>query len=74
MPDKLPKGWVKTSLGEIRRDASSGISQQEMRGETFELYSVPAFEDRKREILPGEKIGSNKITVAPGDVLLCRIG
>ena len=44
-----------------------------MRGESFELYSVPAFEERKPEILPGEKIGSNKNTVAPGDVLLCKI-
>jgi type I restriction enzyme, S subunit len=73
MPDKLPKGWVKTTLGEIRLDASLGISQQQMYGETFELYSVPAFEERKPEILPGEKIGSNKITVAQGDVLLCKI-
>jgi len=43
VPEKLPKGWVKTTLGEIRHDASLGISQQQMRGETFELYSVPAF-------------------------------
>lgn len=73
MLDKLPKGWVQTTLGEIRRDASMGFTQQQMRSETFELYSVPAFDERKPEILAGEKIGSNKKTVAPGDVLLCKI-
>ena len=50
-----------------------GISQRQMRGDTFELYSVPAFEERKPEIVRGEEIGSNKATVAPGDVLLCKI-
>jgi type I restriction enzyme S subunit len=73
MPDKLPKGWVKTTLGEIRRDTSAGISQQEMRGETFELYSVPAFSEGKPEVVTGDQVGSNKVVVAPGDVLICKI-
>lgn len=73
MPDRLPKGWVKTTLGEIRRDDSFGISQQEMQGEVFELYSVPAFSGGKPFVIPGEEIGSNKIVVSPGDVLICKI-
>ena len=44
-----------------------------MHGETFELYSVPAFSERKPEVVPGDEIGSNKILVSPSDVLLCKI-
>lgn len=73
MPEKLPQGWVKTTLGEIRLDKSMGISQEQMRGETFELYSVPAFSEGKPEVVLGDTIGSNKILVSPGDVLLCKI-
>lgn len=73
MPEKLPQGWVKTTLGEIRLDESMGISQEQMRGKTFELYSVPAFSEGKSEIVLGDAIGSNKILVSPGDVLLCKI-
>ena len=73
MPEELPKGWVKTTLGEIRHDKSMGISQNQMHGETFELYSVPAYRGGKPEIVSGQTIGSNKILVHPGDVLLCKI-
>lgn len=73
MPEELPKGWVRTTLAEIRHYVGVGISQNQMRGETFELYSVPAYREGKPEIIPGEMIGSNKIIVHPGDVLLCKI-
>ncbi|MGH7452498.1 MAG: restriction endonuclease subunit S, partial [bacterium] len=73
MPEKLPQEWVKTTLGEIRLDESMGISQEQIRGETFELYSVPAFSEGKPEVVLGDTIGSNKILVSPGDVLLCKI-
>ena len=73
MPEELPRGWIKTTLGEIRHDESRGISQDRMHGETFELYSVPAFSERKPEVVPGDEIGSNKILVSPSDVLLCKI-
>ena len=73
MPEELPKGWVKTTLSEIRHNKSWGISQNQMHGETFELYSVPAYRGGKPEIVLGETVGSNKIIVHPGDVLLCKI-
>ncbi len=73
MSEELPKGWVKARLGDIRRDNSIGISQEQMRGETFELYSVPAFSEGKPEVVSGNTIGSNKVLVSPGDVLLCKI-
>ena len=73
MHEELPKGWVKTRLGDIRRDNSVGITQEQMRGETFELYSVPAFSEGKPEVISGNTIGSNKVLVSPSDVLLCKI-
>lgn len=41
--------------------------------ETFALYSVPAFDQGRPEILRGRDIGSAKQAVSPGDVLLSRI-
>lgn len=73
MASQLPVNWVETTLGEIRIDRSIGISQAEMRGEEFELYSVPAYTERNPETARGDSIGSNKILVHPGDVLLCKI-
>ena len=39
----------------------------------YELYSVPSFESQHPEIIKGEDIGSSKITVEDGDVLVCKI-
>ncbi len=41
--------------------------------EEFELYSIPAFDSGRPEIVKGEQIGSTKQLVKPGDVLLSRI-
>jgi len=35
--------------------------------------TVPAFSEGKPEIISGDQVGSNKILVSPGDVLLCKI-
>jgi type I restriction enzyme M protein len=39
----------------------------------FELWSIPAYDARKPELLQGGDIGSQKKCVFPGDVLLSRI-
>lgn len=39
----------------------------------FELYSVPSYEFGTPEIVKGKDIGSNKQTVEPDTVLLCKI-
>lgn len=39
----------------------------------YELYSVPSFEAKYPEIIKGCQIGSSKITVEEGDVLICKI-
>ena len=41
--------------------------------ETFCLYSIPSFDVGAPEFLPGSSIGSAKLIVRPGDVLLSRI-
>lgn len=41
--------------------------------EEFDLYSIPAFDQGKPEVLQGSAIGSAKQIVQPADVLLSRI-
>ena len=69
----LPEGWVWTKLGEIRTDWSKGVEPNKFPEQQFELYSVPSFDLRMPEIVPGSNIGSNKQTVENGTALLCKI-
>jgi type I restriction enzyme S subunit len=41
--------------------------------ETFDLYSIPAYDAGEPELAQGKDIGSAKQVVAPGDVLLSKI-
>ena len=41
--------------------------------ETYELWSIPAFDKGETEVLKGSEIGSPKKIVCPGDILLSRI-
>ncbi|MET9554261.1 restriction endonuclease subunit S [Streptomyces sp. NPDC006645] len=41
--------------------------------EIFDLYSIPAFDSGKSELTVGNRIGSPKQVVQPGDVLLAKI-
>ncbi|MFN9031351.1 MAG: hypothetical protein ACK54C_14780 [Betaproteobacteria bacterium] len=60
-------------LGEFLAKRSRGIVPASTPDETFELYSVPAFEAKRPEVVTGGQIGSNKQIVDPGTVLLCKI-
>lgn len=60
-------------LGDFLAKRSRGIVPASTPDETFELYSVPAFEDKRPEVVTGGQIGSNKQVVIPGTVLLCKI-
>ncbi len=60
-------------LGEFLAKRSRGIVPASTPDETFELYSVPAFEGKRPEVVTGGQIGSNKQIVDPGTVLLCKI-
>ena len=65
----LPPGWCLTNLGGIQLDLSKIVDPDE----SFELYSVPSHERCEPEVTKGNEIGSNKQTVEPGTVLLCKI-
>ena len=41
--------------------------------EEFDLYSIPAYDSGKPEVLRGDEIGSSKQIIEPGDLLLSRI-
>ena len=60
-------------LGDFLAKRSRGIVPASAPDETFELYSVPAFEGKQPEVITGGRIGSNKQIVDPGTVLLCKI-
>ena len=71
--ETLPKSWVWTTLGEMQLDLSQSINPVKTPEKTFELYSVPKFEEGIPEIVLGKGIGSNKITIQNECVLLCKI-
>ena len=73
MTERLPTGWIATTLGHIRLDLSKSANPSKMPGEMFELYSVPSFTERQPEIVGGNAIGSTKRTVEANTVLLCKI-
>ena len=60
-------------LGSLMATKSSSIDPAKFPSETFDLYSIPAYDSREPEVLPGSAIGSSKQTVESGDVLLSRI-
>ena len=71
--DRLPMGWVTTTLGAIRSDVSRGILPSDTPEQVFDLYSIPNFPLREPEVLTGAAVGSNKQTTSPGTVLLSKI-
>lgn len=71
--NELPEGWVWTTLGEINLREAKGIDPGKTPEKTFELWSVPSFDDQAPEIIQGKEIKSGKQAVEPGDVLICKI-
>jgi type I restriction enzyme, S subunit len=59
--------------GEFMVQKAGSIDPAKYPDEEFELYSIPAFDNKKPETLMGRDIGSVKQVVVPGDVLLSRI-
>lgn len=60
-------------LEELMATRLGSVDPAKFSDETFELYSIPAYDSRKPEIASGEKIGSTKQIVQPRDVLLSKI-
>jgi len=60
-------------LDEFMVKRGGSVDPSKFKNETFELLSIPAFDQGSPEILEGEKIGSAKKIVEPRDVLLSKI-
>ncbi|MGV9791917.1 restriction endonuclease subunit S [Gordonia sp. NPDC003422] len=65
--------WPTEALGESMVRRRGSIDPRKHPDETFELFSIPAYDRGAPEILAGAAIGSAKQIVQPGDVLLSRI-
>lgn len=63
---------IKT-VAEINKYQSVSINPMEHPNQIYELYSVPSFDNQYPEIIKGSEIGSSKIIVEEGDVLVCKI-
>ena len=63
---------IKT-VEEINQYIGSTVNPLDNPDTVYELYSVPSFESQHPEIIKGSDIGSSKITVDEGDVLVCKI-
>jgi type I restriction enzyme S subunit len=60
-------------LSEIIATKSGSVDPSKFTDEIFDLYSIPAFDSGKSELVAGSEIGSAKQVVQPGDVLLSKI-
>ncbi|UAB88704.1 restriction endonuclease subunit S [Ruegeria sp. SCSIO 43209] len=60
-------------LGDLMPSRIPSVNPAKHPDEVFELWSIPAFDVGKPDIVSGSKIGSSKKCVEPGDVLLSRI-
>jgi type I restriction enzyme S subunit len=65
--------WDSIKLGEIALKRGGSIDPKKHQDETFELYSIPAYDEGKPEIKIGAEIGSSKKSVKPDDVMISRI-
>ncbi len=65
--------WPMVALGEFFPKRNPSVDPKKFVEETFELFSIPAYDSGEAEIVSGADIGSSKKAVQPGDVLLARI-
>jgi type I restriction enzyme, S subunit len=60
-------------LSELMADKVVGLDPSRTPEETFELWSIPSYDEGLPDVVLGSDIGSAKKCVAPDDVLLSRI-
>ena len=60
-------------VSEINEYIGSSVNPMATPDQMYELYSVPSFETGYPEIVSGAAIGSTKVTVEEGDILICKI-
>jgi len=59
--------------GTLMANSRSSVDPSKSRDEVFELWSIPAYDRGKPDLVQGAEIGSQKQVVVPGDVLLSKI-
>lgn len=60
-------------LEELMVKRRGSVDPSKFPNETFELFSIPAFDTGESVVIPGSEIGSSKQNVEPGDLLLSKI-
>ncbi len=60
-------------LARFMKEGVKTVDPRNAPNELYELWSIPAFDAGKPELLRGNEIGSQKKVVFPGDILLSRI-
>jgi type I restriction enzyme S subunit len=65
--------WTSINLGEIAVQRGGSVDPKKFPTETFELYSIPAFDKGTPETVLGTEIGSTKKQVQTNDVMVSRI-
>jgi type I restriction enzyme, S subunit len=65
--------WPTKPLGEFLAKRNGSVDPSKFPDETFDLYSIPAFDAGEPELRAGHEIGSSKQVVESGSVLLSRI-
>lgn len=64
---------IYTKLKNINKYVSKSVNPMKTPDGMFEMYSVPIYDTGHPEYLVGREIGSSKISVQKGDILLCKI-
>ena len=64
---------ITKSIAEINKYVGSSVNPMTTPDQIYELYSVPSFESGSPEIVSGADIGSTKVVVEDGDILICKI-
>ncbi len=65
--------WERKTVGEINNYKGKSVNPLNAPNQTYELYSVPSWDNNYPEIIKGSEIGSTKQIVEKDDVLLCKI-
>lgn len=61
------------TLGEIMASKLGSVDPSRFPDESFDLYSIPAYDAGIPDIAQGSEVGSTKQIVAPNDILLSKI-
>ena len=65
--------WSRAPIGQAMVKRNGSVDPSKSPDESFDLYSIPAYDRRTPDVVTGAEIGSAKQIVEPGDVLLSKI-